>query len=107
MEEERRNPDLYLIVEFNWPENFTREDTEKARILHERLQGQEWIEEALAASGGIGYGGSSMWIFRLRNYAGLDRLLMMTDDPVSKAYIAFFTRMADVTEKVRQQVIFL
>jgi hypothetical protein len=104
---EGQDPYLYLIVEFNWPQNFTREDADKARVLHDRLQGQGWITEVLAASGGIGYGGSSVWIFGLKNYADLDRLLHLPEDPVSKAYVDFFTRMADVTEKVREQVRFL
>jgi hypothetical protein len=101
-----QSPGLYLIVEFNWPQNFTPEDAEKARVLHERLQGQDWISEVLAASGGIGQGGSSIWIFGLQDYAGLDRLLMMPEDPVSKAFVGFFSRMADVSERVRQQVLF-
>jgi hypothetical protein len=99
-------PGLYLIVEFNWPHNFTPADAEKARLLHERLQGREWIAEVLAASGGIGHGGSSIWVFRLQDYAGLDRLLMMREDPVSQAFVDFFSRMADVSERVRQEVIF-
>jgi hypothetical protein len=104
---EKHPPGLYLIVEFNWPDSFTPEDADKARILHESLKGQAWIKEMLAASGGIGFGGSSIWIFQLQTYADLDRLLLMSDDPVSKAFNGFFTRMADVTEKVRQQVVFL
>lgn len=97
---------IYLIVEFDWPRPFSPEDGKNARKLHDVLQGKEWIREVVAASGGIGEGPSSVWVFWLRNYAALDRLLHDQDDPVSQAYHAFFSKMPVVIDKIREQVDF-
>lgn len=98
---------IYLIVNFNWPQNFTKEMGDNARKLHEALMAADWIQETLAASGGLGSGPSSLWIFRMEAYADLDRLLHDRDDPVSQAYLAFISDMVDVKESIREQVVFL
>lgn len=98
---------IYLLVQFNWPRPFDPEHGQMARALHEALQGQTWIEEVVAASGGIGGGPSSLWIFKLANYAALDRLFHEEEDPVAGAYRAFFGEMVDVQDMVREEVIFL
>ena len=105
---EIKQPSIFLIVEFNWPikENFIPEYGENAAILHKIVLKQDWIEETVAASGGIGSGPSSVWIFKLKNYASLDRLLHNPEDEVCKAYIAFFSNMPEVYEKIKEEVLF-
>ena len=104
---EKTRPGIYLIVEFDWPSPFNSEDGKKARHLHDVTQGQTWIHETVAGSGGLGEGPSSIWIFWLENYAALDRLLHDKEDEVSKAYVDFFSSMPKVVEKIREEVAFL
>jgi hypothetical protein len=98
---------LYLIVEFDWPRPFQPEHGTLARKLHDVVQGQTWIKETVAASGGLGSGPSSLWIFWLENYAAFDRLLRAKDDVISQAYTAFMSEMVNVSERVRDEVLFL
>ncbi|MEX1071203.1 MAG: hypothetical protein WEC37_01130 [Anaerolineales bacterium] len=98
---------IYLIISFNWPSNFTKEMAQNAKKLHEAVLAASWIRETLAASGGIGSGASSLWAFWMEDYASLDRLLHNENDPVCQAYLAFFPSMVDVTENIREQVVFL
>lgn len=98
---------LYLIVEFEWPRPFTREQAQKARQLHDVMQDKTWIKEVVAASGGIGDGPPSIWIFWLPDYAALDRLFKDTEDPVNQAYHGFFAEMPVVKDKIREEVAFL
>lgn len=98
---------IYLIVEFAWPRPFTQEHAKNARALHDVVQDKEWIREVVAASGGLGEGPPSIWIFWLPNFAALDRLLRNREDPVSRAYLAFFSQMVGVKDKVREEVAFL
>lgn len=100
-------PGIYLIIEFDWPETIGLDDGKRARHLHDVTQGKSWIKEAVAGSNGIGTGPSSLWIFWLENYAALDRLLGDTNDEVFKAYSEFFAYMPVVTQKIREEVIFL
>jgi hypothetical protein len=95
------------MIDFDWPKPFQPELGAKARQLHEIVQGQSWIREVAAASGGIGAGPSSSWIFWLENYAALDRLLRDQEDSVAQAYDAFFSAVPVMKEKVRQEVIFM
>lgn len=98
-------PRIYLIVDFNFPRPFQPEYGEKAKALHEALSELDWIEEAFAASGGLGAGPASTWVFRLANYAALDRLFK-GEDPVSEAYQDFFNDMDNVEDKIREEVVF-
>jgi hypothetical protein len=100
-------PGIYLLINFDWPEPFANEHGVKARKLHDVVQGVSWIKEVVAASGGIGGGQESVWIFWLENYAALDRLLQDDDDEVAQAYRSFFTEMVAVEERIRQEVVFL
>lgn len=106
MTSEGSHPGLYLIVDFDWPEPLLPEAADKARHLHKVVQGQSWIREVVAASGGVGGGPRSTWIFWLENYAALDRLLHNPADEISKAYNNFFSAMPVVLDKVRDQVLF-
>jgi hypothetical protein len=106
MTSEQIHPGLYLIVDFDWPEPLPSEAADKARHLHKVVQGQSWIREVVAASGGVGGGPRSTWIFWLENYPALDRLLHDPSDEISKAYIDFFSAMPLVVDKVRDQVVF-
>jgi hypothetical protein len=96
---------IYLIVQFSFPKPFQPEYGIKAKALHQAMDGLDWIEEVFAASGGLGKGPSSMWVFKLVNYTSLDRLFH-GDDPVSKAYIDFFSVMDDVRDTIREEVLF-
>jgi len=100
-------PGIYLIVEFNWPRPFEPAHAKLARALHNAVQEAGWIQGIAAASGGIGAGPASVWIFRMEDYGAIDRLLRMPGDPVCDAYIAFITQMQDVEDRVREEVIFL
>lgn len=106
MTSEQTYPGLYLIVDFDWPELLLPEAADKARRLHKTVQGQSWIREVVAASGGVGGGPRSTWIFWLENYAALDRLLHDPSDEISKAYNDFFSAMPVIVDKVRDQVVF-
>jgi hypothetical protein len=98
---------IYLFVQFNWPPNFTKEMAEAAKALHLAVEKADWIQETLAASGGLGSGPANWWVFWMADYASLDRLLHGGEDAVSLAYGAFFTNMVDVSEAIREQVVFL
>lgn len=106
MTEQTTHP-IYLIVEFDWPNPMKPEFVQKAKDLHQAVQNQTWITEVVAASGGLGMGPSSIWIFRLENYAALDRLLRDRSDEISQAYVGFFSNMANVRDKVREAVLFM
>jgi hypothetical protein len=103
----RENPGIYLMIDFDWPRPFQKAYGDKARKLHDVVQDKGWIKEVVAASGGVGAGPSSSWIFWLENYAALDRLLKNQEDEVCKAYVDFFADMALVSEKIREKVLFL
>jgi hypothetical protein len=96
---------IYLVVQFSFPKPFQAEYGAKAKALHQALEGQDWVEGVFAASGGIGAGPSSMWVFKLSDFSALDRLFG-GEDPVSEAYVDFFTAMDDVQDFVREEVIF-
>jgi hypothetical protein len=100
-------PGIYLVIEFDWPQPFEPEHGKKARKLHDVVQGKSWIKEFVAGSNGLGSGPSSLWIFWLENYAVLDRLLRNPDDEVSKAFSECFAIMPVVTQKIREEVVFL
>jgi hypothetical protein len=101
-----RDSAIYLIVEFNWPHKVTKEMGQKAKLLHELTQKSDWIEEALAGSGGVGGKQSSLWVFEVANYAALDRLLGDRKDALSQAFSGFFLDMEDVQDKIREKVLF-
>lgn len=98
---------IYLVTEFDWPANITKEIAGYAASLHQLTQNETWIRETVAASGGVGGDLSSIWVFWLENYAALDRLLRDHDDPISQTYAAFFGAMAAVRDKIREEVIFM
>lgn len=100
-------PGIYLIVEFDWPDVVERELARQAHALHTAVQQQSWIREIVAASGGVGAGPSSIWVFWLANYAALDRLLRDQADPIGQAYRAVFSQMPRVQEKIREEVVFM
>lgn len=104
---EKSSAGIYLIVEFDWPNPITKQQGQNAAKLHEIVQNQSWIKEAVAASGGIGGGPACIWIFWLENYAALDRLLHDKTNGVCQAYLAFFSEMPTVNDKIREEVIFL
>lgn len=96
---------IFLIVQFNFPKPFKPEIGAKAHTLHKSLSEQDWIEEVFTASGGVGAGASSIWAFKLDSYSSLDRLFGREDE-VSRAYADFFSEMEDVTDMVREEIVF-
>ncbi len=98
-------PGIYLIIEFDWPQPFEDEFGQLAADLHRSIQEHDWIEEVFTASGGVGGDLSSMWVFWLQDYAGLDRLFKDRSHPVSLAYNDFFSQMSGVHERIREEVI--
>lgn len=100
-------PGIYLMINFDWPKPFETEHARKARKLHDIVQGKSWIKEAVAASGGIGGGQESVWVFWLENYAALDRLLKDEEDEVAQTYRDFFSGMESIEERIREEVVFL
>jgi hypothetical protein len=99
--------EIYLIVEFSWPSPIEPGLAQKAAHLHKVIQDQDWIQEVLAASGGLGGDLGSLWIFRLESYATLDRLFHDRSDEVSQAYLDFFSKMPRIQDRIREQVMFL
>lgn len=102
-----KQPGIYLIIEFEWPKEFDPETGIKARQLHALVQNKRWIKPIVAASGGIGQGASSMWIFWLENYATLDMIYHESDNEVGKLFQSFFSKMENVSDKIREEVFFL
>lgn len=100
------NHGIYLIVQFSFPSSFDPEYGERAKQLHAAVQEPDWIEEVLAASGGLGAGPAAIWVFKMADYASLD-VLFGGEDEVSEAYLGFFGRMDGVQDSIREQVIFL
>ncbi len=98
---------IYLFIEFDWPKPFEPEYGRKARKLHDVVQNQSWIKEVVAASGGLGSGPSSSWVFWLENYAALDRLLRNQEEEICQVYTSFFSDMPVVVERIREEVLFL
>ena len=103
---EQKAPGIYLIVDFDWPNPMNPDAGKKAYHLHQVVQNQSWIREVAAASGGLGEGPSSVWVFWLENYAALDRLLRDESDEISQAYIDCFSTMSNVSDKIREEVAF-
>lgn len=102
-----QKPGIYLIIDFEWPQPFNSTYLRRARELHDTVQKQPWVREVVAASGGIGPGPAYTWVFWLEDYAALERLLRSPEDEVAQAYRAFFANMAHVTDKVREEVLFV
>jgi hypothetical protein len=100
-------PGIYLCVDFDWPKPFKEEHGKLARKLHDVVQNQSWIREVVAASGGLGSGPSSTWIFWLEDYAALDTLMRDRENEVTTAYWDFFGQMPLVVDKIRDEVVFL
>lgn len=98
---------IYLMIDFQWPQEFDPSVGSKARRLHDVVQAKSWIREVAAGSGGVGAGPAHSWIFWLENYAALDRLLRDETDEVCNAYVDFFSHMEQVTDKIREEVLFL
>jgi hypothetical protein len=103
----KAKPGIYLVIEFDWPNPFEPGHGQKARHLHEVVQGKTWIRETAAASGGVGGELSSLWVFWLESYAALERLLRDREDEVAKAYQDFFSEMSAVRDRLREEVVFM
>lgn len=97
---------IYLIVNFDWPQPFEPENGQLAQELHSVVQGHDWIKEVLTASGGLGSGQSSLWVFWLESYASLDRLFSDEQEPIGMVYRSFFSAMENVDDRIREEVRF-
>ncbi len=110
MSNNTQKPGVYLIVEFDWPKEEKPEMYKAAGNLHRTVQETEWIEEIFAGFGGIGAGKASIWVFKMKQYAELDKLVNSYNsdqNEVSSAYSAFFNLMINVEEKIREEVVFV
>jgi hypothetical protein len=102
-----QKPGIYLIIDFEWPNPSNGVHLRRARELHDVVQEHPWVRAVVASSGGIGPGPGYTWVFWLEDYAALDRLLRSPEDEVARAYRAFFSNMMHVTDKIREEVLFL
>jgi hypothetical protein len=98
---------LYLFIEFEWPAEMTKELAGLAHKLHTLTQAESWIQEAVAASGGIGGTYSSVWVFKLDGYSALEKLMRDQENEISQTYMQFFSQMANVRDSLREQVVFM
>lgn len=99
--------ETYFINWFDWPSTISEEMAKDAKELHRLVIEADWIEETIAASGGVGGELSSIWVFKLNGYGDLERLLHDYNDPICKQYHKFFNQMARMETMIRDKVIFL
>ena len=99
-------PGIMLIIEFDWPEEITKELATLVRKFHDLVVEADWIEEKVAASGELGGDYGSIWIFRLDNYGGLDEFLHGKNE-ITKSFIEWSNQMADMHLSVKEEVQFL
>ena len=97
---------FYLIIEFDWPSTISKELALIVRKFHDLVMEEDWLEETIAASGGIGGDNSSLWIFRIENYASLDKFLH-GKNPVAENFPKWADKMAKMKLSVKEQVKFL
>ncbi|MHA1440909.1 MAG: hypothetical protein ACTSPK_03455 [Candidatus Heimdallarchaeota archaeon] len=97
---------IMLIVEFDWPEEITKELGSLVRKFHDLVTDADWIEEKVAASGGLGGDYGSIWIFRLKNYAGLDEFFHGKNE-IAKSFKKWSNQMIDISISVKEEVMFL
>lgn len=110
MSSNKQKSGIYLIVEFDWPKEENTEMYKAAGNLHRAVQQADWIEEIFAGFGGIGAGKASIWVFKMKQYSDLDKLVNSYNsdqNEVSSAYSVFFKLMINVEEKVREEVVFV
>ena len=87
---ELNNQGIYLITEFDWPKEITSNMAEASANLHKLVNEAGWIEECMAGYSGLRSGFACIWIFKMKNYASLDKLLNSEDNEVATAYALFF-----------------
>ncbi|MHA2336610.1 MAG: hypothetical protein ACXACX_04870, partial [Candidatus Hodarchaeales archaeon] len=103
-------PNIFLIVEFRWPEKITEEIGKASANLHKKIQENDWIDDPVVAYGGVSRGLPCIWIFKVKEYGELDKLLHPTkslNNDVSQAYSNFFKDMVNVRVKIKHEVQFL
>ena len=100
------NIEHYLIIEFDWPETITKELATSVRKFHDLIELEDWINEEIAASGGIGGEFSSIWIFNIGPYAGLDKFFH-GDNPIAEHFPKWADFMAKMRISVKQKVHFV
>ncbi|MHA1303502.1 MAG: hypothetical protein ACTSQE_13230 [Candidatus Heimdallarchaeaceae archaeon] len=101
-----QEPGIFYIISFDWPEEISSELSEKVRKFHELVKQTDWIEEKVAASGGIGVGATSIWIFWLQDYTDLNKLLR-DDNELAKLYREWTHEMLNLETTVREEVMFV
>ncbi|MHA2103490.1 MAG: hypothetical protein ACW981_08665 [Candidatus Hodarchaeales archaeon] len=103
-------PNIFLIVEFGWPDVITKEMGDASANIHKKIQESDWIDDPVVVYGGVSHGLPCMWIFKVKEYADLDKLLhptKSTNNEVAKAYTSFFKDMVDIQVKIKHEVQFL
>lgn len=95
-----------IIIEFDWPSDISNELYMNVRKFHDIVEKTDWIEECVAASGGIGGVFNSIWIFRLSNYAMLDKFFDEKNE-ISQSFALWADSMAKMKISVKEEVMFL
>ena len=100
------NSDYYIIIEFDWPSSITKELATLVREFHDLVKDADWIEESVAASGGIGGEYNSIWILWIEKYATLDTFLH-GENPITENFSKWANQMAKMRISVKEKVQFL
>ncbi|MHA2502060.1 MAG: hypothetical protein ACXAE3_04265 [Candidatus Kariarchaeaceae archaeon] len=101
---------IYLIIEFNWPQEITPEMAAASAQLHREVVEADWVDETLAGYGGIGDGKACIWILKFSDYSALNAMLnpkFTEKNGVTEAYSKFFGMMIDISTRVKHEVLFL
>lgn len=96
----------YILVEFDWPSSITKELATLVRKFHDLVVEADWIDETVAASGGIGGECNSIWILHIENYAILDKFLH-GKNPIAENFNKWSNQLAKMKISVKEQVKFL
>ncbi len=96
----------YILIEFDWPSTITKELTILVREFHDLVLETEWVDETVAASGGIGGEYNSIWILYIEKYAILDKFLH-GENPIAENFNKWADQMAKMKISVKEQVKFL
>ncbi len=97
---------FYIIIEFDWSSSITKELATLVRKIHDLVKEADWIDETVAASGGIGGGYNSIWILQIKNYATPDKFLH-GKNPLAENFPKWADQMTKMRISVKEEVQFL
>ena len=76
------------------------------RHFHDLIIAADWIEEKVAASGGIGRKYNSIWVLKMENYAALDRFLHGKNE-ITENFTEWADQMLKMKLNIKEEVQFL